>query len=68
MDNAISGKKATNCSRLYYLMVRTLYGKNILLKLQKENITVEILHNHEDYITKTMLTLTEWLAGARNCN
>jgi len=26
-------------------------------------MTVEILRTHEDYVTKTMFTLTKWLAS-----
>ena len=43
--------------------IRLLSGTYTLPFLAKLKLTVEILRINEDYVTKTMFTLTEWLAS-----
>ena len=59
MDNSVpvTTKKAAKFE------IRLLSGTYTLPFLAKLKLTVEILRINEDYVTKTMFTLTEWLAS-----
>ena len=63
MDNAVpvtTKKLQSSRKRLFSGMHMSTFLKN---KLQNQHTTVEILRIHEDYVTRTMFTLTECLAS-----